>query len=81
MDKVIRAIQGTNRVLTCGKKYSPNLTLDQTIQEKEKRRKGKGREEESRERGYIFSLDFPTIGPAVLGGSRREVFPRAKSFQ
>ena len=81
MDKVIRAIQGANRVLTCGKKYSPNLTLDQTIQEKEKRRMGKWGEEESRERGSTFSLDFLTIEPAVLSGSRREVFPHAKSFQ
>ena len=27
MDKVIRVIEGANAVLTCGKKYSPNLTI------------------------------------------------------
>ena len=49
MDKVIRVIQRANGVLTCGKKYTPNLTLDQTIPEKDRKgeRKGKGREEES----------------------------------
>ena len=39
MDKVIRVIQGANGVLICGKKYSPNLTLDQIIREEEKGRK------------------------------------------
>ena len=42
MDKVIRVIQGTNGVLTCGKKYSPNLTLDQTIRKEKKGGKEKG---------------------------------------
>ena len=42
MDKVIRVIQGANGVLTCGKKYSPNLTLDQTIREEKKKGKEKG---------------------------------------
>ena len=43
MDKVIRVIQGVNGVLTCGKKYSPNLTLDKTILEEDRKggRKGK----------------------------------------
>ena len=40
MDKLIRVIQGANGVLTCGKKYSPKFTLDQTIRlEKRKERK------------------------------------------
>ena len=43
--------------------------------------KGKGREEESRERGSIFSLDFPTIGPSVSGEARGKVFPRDKSYK
>ena len=30
MDKVIRVIQGVNRVLTCGKKYSLKLTIGLT---------------------------------------------------
>ena len=42
MDKVTRVIQGANGVLTSGKKYSQNLTLDQTIWEEEKE---KGRKE------------------------------------
>ena len=42
MDKVIRVIQGANGVLTCGKKYSLNLTLDQTI--REEGRKGERKE-------------------------------------
>ena len=46
MDKVIRVIQGVNGVLTCGKKYSPNLTLDQTIEEED----GKGKERKNGEK-------------------------------
>ena len=37
MDKVIRVIQGANEILTCDKKYSLNLTLDQTIREERKK--------------------------------------------
>ena len=37
MDKVIRVIQGANGILTCGKKYFPKLTLDQTIWEEGKK--------------------------------------------
>ena len=44
-----------------------------------KERKGKGREEESRERGSTFSLDFPTIGPSVSDEARGKVLPRYKS--
>ena len=68
-------------MLTCGKKYSPNLTLDQTIwlEEKEKEKEKRGRK--LRERSSTFSLGFPAIGPAVPSGSRRKVLPRAKSFQ
>ena len=42
MDKVIRVIQGANGILTCGKKYSLNLTLYQ----KKKKRKGKKQRKE-----------------------------------
>ena len=81
MDKVIRVIQGDNGVLTCGKRYSPNLTiLDQPMgwrrgEEKEKR----GRN--LKERSSTFFLGFSAIGPAVPDGVRRKVLPRAKSFQ
>ena len=80
MDKVIRVIQEANGVLTCGKRYSLNLTiLDQPVgwmrgEEKEKR----GRK--LRERSSTFSLGFSAIGPAVPDGARRKVLPRAKSF-
>ena len=56
--------------------FRPNNSVERGgIEEREK-----GREEESRKRGSTFFLDFSTIGPAVPGGSRREVLPRAKSF-
>ena len=81
MDKVIRVIQGANGVLTCGKKYSPNLTiLDQPVG-------WRGREEKEKrgikliERSTAFSLGFPAIRPAVPGGVRRKVLPQAKSFK
>ena len=84
MDKVIRVIQGANGVLTCGKKYSPNLTLEQTIREEERKKKRKGKRERRRklsERRSTFSLVFPDIKSAVPSGSRRKVLPHAKSFQ
>ena len=44
MDEAKRVIQGANGVLTCGKKYSPKLTiLDQPVEWKgreEKEKKG-----------------------------------------
>ena len=43
--------------------------------------KGKWREEESRERGSTFSLDFPTIGPSVFDEARGKAFPRDKSYK
>ena len=61
MDKVIRVIQGANGVLTCGKKYSPNLTLDQTIREEDEKGERKGKRERRRklrERSSTFSLGF-----------------------
>ena len=81
MDKVIRVIQGANGVLTCGKKYSPNLTiLDQQVgwrmrEEKEKR----GRK--LRERSSTFSLGFPMRRLVVLDEARRKVLPCAKGFK
>ena len=81
MDKVIRVIQGANGVLTCGKKYSPNLTLDLKIREEEGKGGKKKRGRNLRERRSTFSLGFPTIGPVVPSGSRRKVLPHAKSFQ
>ena len=84
MDKVIRVIQGANGILTCGKKYSPNWTLDQTIREEGRKGERKGKKERRRklsERSSTFSLVFKTIGPAVPGGSRRKVLSGAKSFQ
>ena len=81
MDKVIRVIQGANGVLTCGKKYSPNLTiLDQPVGWRRKEEKEK-RGRKLRERSSTFSLSFPAIEPAVPGGARRIVLPRAKSFK
>ena len=81
MDKVIRVIQGANGVLTCGKKYSPNLTiLDQPVGWRRKEEKEK-REEESRERGSTFSLDFQTIGPSVSDNVRKKILPRYKSYK
>ena len=84
MDKVIRVIQGANGILTCGKKYSPNFTLDQTIREEEREGEKKGKNERRRklsERSSTFSLVFSVIRPVVPRGSRRKVLPRAKSFQ
>ena len=83
MDKVIRVIQGANRILTCGKKYSQNLTLDQTVSEKERKRENKGKMERRRklsERSSTFSLVFQAIRPAVPDGLRRKVLPYTKSF-
>ena len=45
------------------------------------KKKGKGREEESRERGSTFPLDFPTIRPSVSGEARGKVLPRDKSYK
>ena len=84
MDKVIRVIQGANGILTCSKKYSPNLTLDQTIQEEEREGEKKRKMERKRnlsERSSTFSLVFLAIRPAVPHGSRRKMLPRANSFQ
>ena len=84
MDKVIRVIQGANGVLTCGKKYSPNLTLDQTIREEYRKGERKGKRERRiklSERGSTFSLVFSAIGPAVPDRSKRKVLPRIESFQ
>ena len=67
MDKMIRVIQGANGVLTSGKKYSPNWTLDQSIREEERKGERKGKRESKRklsERSSTFSLVFPAIGPA-----------------
>ena len=83
MDKVISVIQGANGILTCGKKCSPNLTLDQTIREEGKKGERKGKRERRRklsERSSTFSLVFPAIEPEVTDGSRRKVLSRAKSF-
>ena len=33
-----------------------------------------------RERDSTFSLNFPTIGPAVSGGARGRVYPHNKGF-
>ena len=43
--------------------------------------KGKGREEESRERGFTISLDFPTIRPSVYGEAKGNVFPHDKNYK
>ena len=57
MDKVIRVIQGVNRVLTCGKKYSLKLTNGLTGgMEDEGRERERGRK--LRERSSTFSLGF-----------------------
>ena len=57
--------------------FRPNNSVGRRRREK----KGKGREEESRERGSIFSLDFPTIGPSVSSEARGKVFPCDKSYK
>ena len=81
MDKVIRVIQGANGVLTCGKKYSLNLTiLDQPVGWKGKKEKEK-RVRNLRERSSTFSIGFSAIGLAVPGRARRKVLPRAKGFK
>ena len=41
--------------------------------------KGKGIEEESRERGSTFSLDFSTIGLSVSDKARGKALPRDKN--
>ena len=80
MNKVIRVIQGANRVLTCGKNY-PNLTiLDQPMgwkgrEEKEKRGRNLG------EKSSTFSLGFSEIGLAVPSRARRKVLPLVKGFK
>ena len=83
MDKVIRVIQGANRVLICGQKYFPNLTLDQTIREEDRKGQRKGKRERTRklsERSTTFSLIFHAIRLAVPGGLRRKVLPSIESF-
>ena len=81
MDKVIRVIQGTNGVLTCGKKYSQNLTLDQTFGRKKRKERKRERKRKLRERSSTFSLVFSGIRPVDFGRARRKVIPYAKSFK
>ena len=56
--------------------FRPNNSVGLGREEREK-----GREEESRERGSTFSLDFPTIGTSVFGEARGKVFPFDKSYK
>ena len=75
MDKVIKVIQGANGVLTCGKKYPSNLTLDQTIREEDRKGDRKGKRERRRklsERSSTFSLVFSAIG---LADQEEKCFP------
>ena len=61
-------------------KYSPNLTiLDQPMGGR--REKTKKRERKIKKRSSTFSLDFPAIGRAVVGGVRRKMLPRIESFK
>ena len=64
------------------RKYSPIWPiLDQTEGEREKKERGEKRKESCRERDTGFSLNFPVIGPTVLGGARGIVHPHYKSSQ
>ena len=45
------------------------------------KRKRKRREEESRERGSTFSLNFLVIGLSVSDGARDKVLPHDESFK
>ena len=44
----MKVIQGANEILTCGKKYSPNLTLDQTIRDEARKGERKGKKGEKK---------------------------------
>ena len=46
----------------------------------EGKRKGKKEKKVFRESVFNFSLDFPTIGPAVSGKTRSKVDPYCKSY-
>ena len=66
------------------RKYSPTWPiLDQMVGEGRKKKEGKIRKgkREFKERDITFSLNFPTIGPAILGGARGKVLPRNKSYK
>ena len=43
-------------------------------------KKNEGKKESFRERDTTFSLNFPAIGQAVLGGARGRVHPQCKGF-
>ena len=45
-----------------------------------KRAEKKEKEKRVLERDPTFSLNFPTIGPAVSGGARGRVHPHSKGF-
>ena len=52
--------------------------LDGGKKRENRERKERGKEEEDfRERESTFSLNFPVIGPTVLGGARGRVYPRS----
>ena len=84
MDKRIREILRANEKLDMwqvkGQPLSPSWTK-QWDGRKEKSKKERGRKIESfRKRDSTFSLNFPIIGSAVLGGARGRVQPHGKGF-
>ena len=84
MDKRIREILRANEKLDMwqvkGQALSPSWTKLWDGR-KEKSRKERGRKRESfRERDSTFSLNFPTIEPAVSGRARGRVQSHDKGF-
>ena len=84
MDKRIRKLLRANEKLDMwqvkGQALSPSWTK-KWDGGKEKEQKEIGIKRESfRERDSTFSLNFPTIKPAVSGGARGRVQPHGKGF-
>ena len=80
--------KSTNGRLTCGNERTSLLTLTspnrldggKERENRERKERGKRKEESFRVRSSHFSLNFLVIGPSVLVGTRGEVGLRCKGY-
>ena len=84
MDKRIREILRANEKLDMwqvqGQALSPSWTKQWDGRKQRAEKKEEEKKESFRERDSTFSLNFRTIGSAVLGGARGRVQPHGKGF-
>ena len=63
-----------------GQALGPPCTKQWDGRKENSRKERGGKRESFRERDSTFSLNFPTIGPAVSGGARGRVHSHGKGF-